>query len=114
MCISRQLTSERKLSRKKINLVFALFFFTQADLIAYNRINNNLYRHKNSVRTYHTKAIIPITDVEQMKTVLNFLRHKNYKRAAAEMAKLEFAHLLKNSDAKSERLEKFLASSKRS
>ena len=102
-----------------MNLVFALFVFAQADLIAYNRINNNLYRyyrHKNSAKNYHNKAIIPITDVEQMETVLKLLRHKNNKRAAAVLAKLNFAHLLKNSDAKSQRLRrrKFLKSSKRS
>ena len=99
-----------------MNLVFALFVFAQADLIAYNRINNDLYRHKNSAKNYHNKAIIPITDVEQMETVLKLLRHKNNKRAAAVLAKLNFAHLLKNSDAKSQRLRrrKFLKSSKRS
>ena len=96
-----------------MNLLLVLFIFAEADLIAFNQNTNNVYRNLISEKFYHNKRIIPVTDVKQMKLVWKLLRHKNYKKAASAMKKLEFSHLLNNSEAKTERLGNFLASSKR-
>ena len=89
---------------------FVLLIIAQADLLSYNRHQNHLTRHLHERINRPTKQILPVDDINKMKSALKQLNKKNYKAAAKLMAKLRMAQFMQAKKPKAtQRLNQYLA-----
>ena len=91
---------------------FVLLIIAQADLLSYNRHQNHLTRHLHERINRPTKQVLPVDDINRMKTALKQFNKKNYKAAAKLMSKLRMAQLMKTKAKAKNRLNRYLAHNK--